>query len=116
MDLASFSIAFKILGLFTGAVEDFKYVSIVLVHCPKDRLKVLLACGAFAVVALVVMLVVGSCFSLFLYFGCCFIHRLFDLGICLFYHFKNYFHRLSSPKINACKSRNHPIKFCPTSF
>ena len=74
------------LGLFTGAVEDFKYVSIVLVHCPKDRLKVLLACGAFAVVALVVMLVVGSCFSSFLCFGCCCIRRPFHFGMCLFYH------------------------------
>jgi len=42
LEIASFGIAYRILGLFTGAIEDFKYISITLLRTNKDRMKVIL--------------------------------------------------------------------------
>jgi len=59
LEIASFGIAYQILGLFTGAIEDFKYISITLLRTNKDRMKVILVSSIFTIASLVLMLIVG---------------------------------------------------------
>lgn len=59
VELASFGIAFKILQHFTGAVEDLKYVSVVLLRCQKDRKKIILFSILFTLMSFIAMIIVG---------------------------------------------------------
>lgn len=59
VELASFGIALKIIQLFTGAIEDFKFVSVVLLKCQRDRKKILFCAGLFTMFSLAILLIIG---------------------------------------------------------
>lgn len=62
LELASFAIAFKIFSLFSGAADEFKYLTIVLLKSSKDRKNLLIFAGCIMIIPVVLMILLGWCF------------------------------------------------------